>query len=242
MCTTSRKHTGPTGPVTPEHLATLQEQQRRLTQAVSNMARVIKRAESQGFVDDSSSGSAVHELSSVEMGEVLQKFAPDDAASDHAASSASNSDSSSKKRKLEATASPDADMDIDAFMDQSQAATTNSNMKDLQPFEKFLATFQQQNSNGSAFFANTTAPPLSKNLGPHLSDPSTISQEMPFVAPAGSSSAFDLPPQLGPFMDLVDWDASLEHLLESQQPGGTNFDWDPNGMAPGDFGLPDATS
>ena len=53
---------------------------------------------------------------------------------------------------------------------------------------------------------------------------------MPF-APEGP--AFEFHPQLAPFVDLVDWDASLAHFLDDQY-DESSFRWN--------LGLEDGTS
>ncbi|KAF2478462.1 hypothetical protein BDY17DRAFT_258898, partial [Neohortaea acidophila] len=223
-CTSSRPHPKAMGPISGEHVATLQAQQRRLTLAVSAMASVIKQAESRGFVeDDSKSGATVAPLSSTEMAQTLQRFAPEDSIAATVDPPPGNLDSESKKRKLCASNGPTFDSDIQ-MADYSQSG---GSAKDPHPFEKFVTTVQRRSIGN----------PMSAN-------PVSTAANQPFsVANEGldmmdsSVPAFEFHPQLAPFVDLIDWDASLEHFLDTQS-DGENSDWAKLDA----FNVPDTTS
>lgn len=197
------------------------------------MADVIKQAESRGFVEDSCTTSN-QELSPLELAETLQRFAPDDQAAEANSSPTNKSNLPAKKRKLRDITSLDQDTDV--TMDDSTPATANK--KTYQPFERFFATVQQHNTNNpdltTGTFQQTPADPtIQRSQTFPMSNP----QDMTFGAPV-EGSAFEFHPQMAPFMDMVDWDASLDHFLNSQYDEGNLDDWDLGGA---DLGLQGGT-
>ncbi|KAF2478431.1 hypothetical protein BDY17DRAFT_306379, partial [Neohortaea acidophila] len=206
-CTTSRLHAKAVGPISAEHVATLQAQQRRLALAVSAMAHVIKQAESRGFVEDDSRASAtVAPLSPVEMAHTLQRFAPDDptAATVQVDSTPEYLESQSKKRRL----IPNSDVPM------ADSPQLGGPAEDLHPFEKFFAMVKRQNIGNpmpvEPVPTASTQPGTAANEGLEIMDP--------------SAPTFEFHPQLAPFVDLIDWEASLEHFVDSQY-DGENFNW-----------------
>lgn len=195
------------------------------------MANVIKRAESGGFSagEDATSSS---DLSSFELAEVLQRFAPTYSTADNSTSPSDDSPPlPSKKRRVQETTHtslPANDVQMDDF------PTAQPIDQNIDPFQRFLSTVQQHTGNGLNPTANSFQPSLGNFEAQQLQAfPTTGSQNMSF-APPGESSSFGFDPQMAPFMDMVDWDASLDHFLESQH-NGESPDWNT------DLGLQNAT-
>lgn len=177
------------------------------------MAEVIKQAELRGFVEDGAS-NVDRELSSFELTELLERFAPEDAISQSTYSLPEAPLHFAKKRKLQATSADEDDMD--AVM--GHPAPTASNGSELRPYERFFATVQQNGDAQPPLLRHTAQQPPQdpRALGQPPSQPLTHAQEMPFMVPAGSTG-FDFHPSL---VDIVDWDASLQLFLNNQQYAG----------------------
>ncbi|KAF2158763.1 hypothetical protein M409DRAFT_38103 [Zasmidium cellare ATCC 36951] len=223
VCTSSRRFAKASGPITEEHVAILQEQQRRLTRAISNMADIIKQAASHGFsgLGDMSTSLTGSELSPFELAEILQRFAPDSQMPETATSPVVGSHLPLKKRRFHENALPKQQV-LDVQMEVGDATQTND--QGLEPFQKFLTTVQQHNGNGLNPTASNFQPSLPAFEAQQLQAlPTTDWQKMSFAEPMGDPS-FDIHPQLAPFVDMVDWDASLEHFLNSQC-SEANPDW-----------------
>lgn len=194
------------------------------------MAHVIERAESRGFSvgEDAPSSS---DLSSFELAEVLQRFAPTYSTADESTSPVDDSPLPSKKRRVQETTQaslPANDVQMDDF------PTAQPIDQNIDPFQRFLTTVQQHTGNGLNPTANSFQPSLSDfEAQRSQAFPTTGSQNMSF-APPGESSSLGFDPQMAPFMDMVDWDASLNHFLESQY-NGESPDWST------DLGLQNAT-
>lgn len=228
VCTSSRRVAKATGPVTEEHVAILQEQQKRLTRAISTMADVIKRVESRGSsVGDSCTAAA--DLSPFELEDVLQRFAPES----KTAATTSPADEpglpSSKKRRFHETALPTHPTE-DVPMDDSSLAQLPET-EGYEQFQKFLTTIQQHGSNRLNPTADSFQPALTGFEAPSSQPQLTADlPSTPDAFAAGSSSGPG--PQLAPFMDMIDWNASLHYFL-SDQNNGDPFDWDSMNPDPG---------
>lgn len=170
------------------------------------MAHVIKQAESRGFVkDDSTSSATVAPLSSVEMAHVLQRFAPE-LNSRHSRLDPGISDSRSKKRKIF------SDSDDTLMADYSQSGGP---AKDVHPFEKFVTTVQRHSIGN---------PMPAKPVAEAPNQPFSVANEGLEMMHPSVPQACEFHPQLAPFVDLVDWDASLEHFLDAQY-DEENLNW-----------------
>lgn len=194
------------------------------------MATVIKQAESQGFVGDGAS-TTDSELSTLEMADLLQRYAPDDATAEQSSSPANEIALPSKKRKFQATTHSDRDMDIS----MGDTPPVANDEKDYRAIEKFFATVQQHNNNNAD--PTTGVMPETAELQSFQPLPTSDSHSTSFPVPGGNS-AFEFHPQMAPFVDLVDWDASLEHFLNGQYDNGS-FGLE---FPAGDFGVQDETS
>lgn len=196
------------------------------------MATVIKQAKSRGFVEDSASATD-SELSTLDMADLLQRFAPNDAA-EQSSSPANETALPAKKRKLQVSTESDHDMDV-AMGDTPLVAKDE---KDYRSIERFFASVQQHNSNINPESTGDMLMPENARMQPSQSLPASNPPNMPLPRP-GDSSAFEFHLQMVPFMDLVDWDASLEHFLHNDQYGNGSFGLD---FGAGDFGVWDGTS
>ncbi|KAK3669817.1 hypothetical protein LTR78_010275 [Recurvomyces mirabilis] len=184
------------------------------------MAHVIQAAESRGFVvgEHAPAGS---ELSPDKLAEILQKFAPEDLVAGSMSSPAVDKPLSSKKRRFRKDLLPDQHAE-NVWMDGNPPIETNNAVSLDDPFQRFLTTIQQH-SDSSASVA-TGADPIGDIITtqPHTL-PTADPQYIPFAAPPESpASQFK---QLAPFLEMVDWDASLEHFLDNQYSESSNLDW-----------------
>ncbi|TKA25171.1 hypothetical protein B0A50_05869 [Salinomyces thailandicus] len=180
------------------------------------MSGVIKSAESLGGWDDGNK-PAEPELSPSELAEVLERFAPESPVAEDATLPVDEDPLPSKRRRLQSYSTlgmPGEDVRTDEF------PLPQANNEGHDPFQKFLATVQQHSSHSSSN-VNTASGTLSPTFASF--DPQQTSQALPMANPPATpsaaplgSSALDFHPQLTPLMDLVDWDASLEHFLDSQ--------------------------
>lgn len=171
------------------------------------MAHIIKQAEARGFCDGSDSSGA-SELSSVELDEVLRAFAPKSVVADPPTSSVDEGPPPSKQLKVQEHASLEQQVDDEPLNHVGPAQTNNR----FEPFHKFTTTVQHRNNSMNAIPSSVAG---SGQQQPQAMSTASPQNSLSSAVPFGGSS-FDFDPQLAPFVDLVDWNASLEHFLESQ--------------------------
>lgn len=202
----------------------LQEQQRRLARAISTMADVIKRAESRGFSEEPDTHNA-QELSSYELAEILQKFAPESETSEPATSPVHQTPLQSKKRKVDEgeTSSPDEQQAQDLVMEDSCPTPLNSH--GVNPFQQLMSTVQQPRNGNDTMGSSAFQPTTMAGFDPQQPQVMPVSgpQDMLVASPRGASTFQFDNSQLATFADLVDWDASLQYFLD--QYNGDEPEW-----------------
>lgn len=227
VCTSSRRVAKAAGPVTEEHVAILQGQQKRLTRAISNMADVIKRVESRGSsVGESCTAAA--ELSPFELEDVLQRFAPESKTTTTTSPVDEPGLPSSKKRRFRETALPNHPTEDVPMDDFSLAQPENEG---YEQFQKFLIAVQQHGSNRLNPTADSFQPAPTAFEAPSAQPP--FAADLPGASDAfAAGSSFGPDPQMAPFVDMIDWNASLGYFLSGQNDGDF-FDWDSMNPDPG---------
>lgn len=196
------------------------------------MADVIKRAESQGFSEGGSFPAchAESELPPFELTDVLQRFAPESQMEETTTSPLDELPLPSKKRRLQDNTLPIQPPQDVAMND---IAPTQTKVDGHDPFQRFLSTVQQH----SGFNFNPAATSFQPGLGGFETEqPQAMLTAQPqtasYAEPIGDPG-LDFHPQLAPFMDMVDWDASLQHFLDSQyNEDSLNWGADSIGVSP----------
>jgi len=155
VCTSSHARSDASGPISKEHVASLQKQQKRLARALTAMSTVIQDAESQGFVSRQIPPDGQH-ASSIKVLELLDKYAPDDpiiaSNAERRPLPTTKQSELHKKRKFEQPAKGLPDHRENEFLaeetrDQSLALSSESDAQ--QPLHRFLAATQHQDKIGA---------------------------------------------------------------------------------------------
>jgi len=219
VCTSSHARSDASGPISKEHVASLQKQQKRLARALTAMSTVIQDAESQGFVSRQIPPDGQH-ASSIKVLELLDKYAPDDpiiaSNAERRPLPTTKQSELHKKRKFEQPAKGLPDHRENEFLaeetrDQSLALSSESDAQ--QPLHRFLAATQHQDKIG-AISDNA----LMASLDQISSLPPCPLQgdfdQSALLETTVDMQRWQLSSLSDPILNMIDWDASLAWFLD----------------------------
>lgn len=219
VCTSSHARSEASGPLSKEHIASLQKQQKRLARALTAMSAVIQDAESQGFVSRQIPPDGQH-ASSVKVLELLNKYAPDDPTiafdAERRPLPTTKQSELHKKRKFEQPVKglPDRRENAclaDEIRDQSLPLSLESDVQ--QPLHRFLAAVQHQDkigaiSNDALMASLDQISSLSTCPLQGDRDQSTVLETTVDMQRRQPLSLSD------PISNMIDWDTSLAWFLD----------------------------